>query len=53
MHNLDSECTGTSLRDFMRASDLERVPEEIAKMYDGDAVPSGEVIFRPEMAQSK
>jgi hypothetical protein len=52
-HNLDSECTGTSLRDFMRGTDLERVPEEIAKLYDGDNVPTGELIFRPELAGSK
>ena len=32
--NVDSECTGTSLRDFLRVSDLERAPEEIARLYD-------------------
>jgi hypothetical protein len=51
--NIDSECTGTSLRDFMRGTDLERVPEEIAKAYDGDAVAQGELIFRPELAGTK
>jgi hypothetical protein len=32
--NVDSECTGTTLRDFLRASDLEPLPEEIVAMYD-------------------
>ena len=32
--NIDSACTGTTLRDFLRASDLELLPEEIVAMYD-------------------
>jgi hypothetical protein len=32
--NVDSECTGTTLRDFARASDLEPIPEEVVAMYD-------------------
>jgi hypothetical protein len=32
--NVDSECTGTTLRDFLRASDLEPLPEEIIAAYD-------------------
>ena len=32
--NIDSECTGTTLRDFLRASDLEPLPEEIIAAYD-------------------
>jgi hypothetical protein len=33
--NLDSECTGTTLRDFVRASDLEPLPDEVIALYDG------------------
>lgn len=33
--NIDSECTGTSLRDFLRGSDFERISEEIALTYEG------------------
>lgn len=38
--NLDARCTGTTLRDFLRASDLTPLPEEIVARYDraGDAV---------------
>ena len=32
--NIDSACTGTTLRDFLRASDLEPLPDEIVAMYD-------------------
>jgi hypothetical protein len=33
-HNLDARCTGTTMRDFLRCTDLQRVPEAIAKSYD-------------------
>ncbi|MBS1692100.1 MAG: hypothetical protein JST91_07760 [Actinobacteria bacterium] len=33
--NVDSECTGTSLRDFLRAKDFERIGENIALFYEG------------------
>ena len=32
--NVDSACTGTNLRDFLRADDLERIPEDVALLYD-------------------
>jgi hypothetical protein len=32
--NVDSECTGTTLRDFLRASDLEPLPEDVIARYD-------------------
>jgi hypothetical protein len=31
--NVDSECTGTTLRDFVRASDLAPLPEEVIERY--------------------
>lgn len=45
--NIDSECTGTSLRDFMRSSDLTRMPEEIAALYDDAAVEGGVLVYQP------
>ena len=33
--NVDSECTGTSMRDFMRARDCERIDEDVALRYEG------------------
>jgi hypothetical protein len=32
--NVDSDCTGTTLRDFLRASDLEPLPEDVMAKYD-------------------
>jgi Phytanoyl-CoA dioxygenase (PhyH) len=32
--NVDSECTGTNLGDFLRAADLERLPTELIQAYD-------------------
>ncbi len=35
--NVDSACTGTTLADFMRASDLEPLPEELVSRYQSSA----------------
>jgi hypothetical protein len=32
--NVDSECTGTTLRDFLRGSDLQRIDEEIVLAFE-------------------
>jgi hypothetical protein len=49
--NVDSAPTGTSLRDFMRGTDLERLPEEIIALYDTSQPPEeGILIFQPEVA---
>jgi hypothetical protein len=32
--NVDSACTGTTLRDFLRASDLQPLPEDVIAAYD-------------------
>jgi len=31
--NIDSACTGTTLRDYLRASDFTRIPEEVVSIY--------------------
>jgi hypothetical protein len=36
--NVDAACTGTTLRDFVRCSDLERMPEELAVAYEKEAL---------------
>ncbi len=45
--NIDSESTGTTLRDFLRASDFSRLPDEIVAMYDSGTEVDGELIYRP------
>jgi hypothetical protein len=49
--NVDSACTGTSLRDFLRATDLARLEEEIVLPYDGGIPPRvGVIHFTPDVA---
>jgi hypothetical protein len=43
--NLDSACTGTSLRDFVRAGDFERMPDEIAVRYDPEGAQDGVAVY--------
>ncbi len=43
--NVDSRCTGTAVRDFLRISDLERVPDEVAALYDEGASTDGIKVF--------
>ena len=49
--NIDSSPTGTSLRDFMRGSDLTRMPEEVVAQYDVGGAAEENLIFKPELAQ--
>lgn len=46
--NIDSKPIGTSLRDFMRGSDLTRLPDDVIAMYDNALVKEGVLIYRPE-----
>lgn len=32
--NVDSECTGTTMRDYLRGTDLERIPEDLCLSYE-------------------
>jgi hypothetical protein len=45
--NIDSACAGTALRDFLRASDLSRLPEAEVLAYDPTPPGDGELIFQP------
>jgi hypothetical protein len=51
--NLDSHPTGTSLRDFMKGSDLSAMPEEIAVAYDSPEATDGVKVFRPEVVGAR
>lgn len=37
--NIDSECTGTTMGDYLRGSDLEHVPQELVDAYDTSPHP--------------
>ena len=45
--NIDSAPTGTSLRDFVRASDFSAMPEEMVERYDLGPRVEGELVFDP------
>lgn len=46
--NLDRECTGTTLFELRRASDLSPVPEEIIRLYDPNPPEDREgLVFKP------
>ncbi|MGH8931343.1 MAG: hypothetical protein ACRDZO_12140 [Egibacteraceae bacterium] len=46
--NVDSRCTGTTLRDYLRAADLtSRLPPDVVAMYDDDTANDGVLIYTP------
>ena len=45
--NIDSECTGTSLRDFLKAGDLSHVPEDVVALYSDGTETMGDLIYQP------
>jgi hypothetical protein len=52
--NVDSRCTGTTMRDYLRASDLEHLPEEVVKMYDdGTEVRSSILYFGDRLVNER
>jgi hypothetical protein len=45
--NIDSNSPTSALRDFMRGTDLARLPEELIKPYEQEGLASGELVFQP------
>lgn len=45
--NVDSECTGTTMRDYLRVTDLAQLPESILSLYDDETATRGELVYRP------
>lgn len=43
--NLDSQPQGTSLRDFVKGSDLTRMPEEVVRLYEEKGPAEGVLVF--------
>ncbi|OLB13623.1 MAG: hypothetical protein AUH07_06060 [Gemmatimonadetes bacterium 13_2_20CM_70_9] len=37
--NIDSACTGTTMRDYLRGTDLSHVPEELCLLYEREPAP--------------
>jgi hypothetical protein len=43
--NVDSECTGTTLRDFIRAKDFSRLPEDVVALHDSGEITNGAILL--------
>jgi hypothetical protein len=43
--NLDSRCTGTTMRDYLRASDLQHLPAEAIALYDDNSAAADRVLY--------
>jgi hypothetical protein len=48
--NVDNESTGTTLRDYLRASDFTPVPDELISEYDQGSTHEGVLVFDPSAA---
>jgi hypothetical protein len=48
--NVDSASTGTTMRDYLRATDLSRIPESIIAMYDDGTEQEGMLVYTPDAA---
>jgi hypothetical protein len=45
--NVDSACTGTTMRDYLRATDLSHIPEDIIRIYDDGTEQEGVLVYTP------
>src|SRR4030095_4698911 len=43
--NIDSECTGTTLRDYLKGADLSRLSEDLVRKYDGEPPPEDALLI--------
>jgi hypothetical protein len=43
--NLDSRSTGTTMRDYLRASDLQKIPEDVVQLYDDGTATADQVLY--------
>ncbi|MBH0197390.1 MAG: hypothetical protein HP494_17805 [Nitrospira sp.] len=44
---VDEECTGTTMRDYLRATDLAHIPDNLVALYDDQTGTAGELIYQP------
>ncbi len=43
--NVDSSCTGTTMRDYLRATDLAKLPEDVVALYDDGTASPDKVLY--------
>jgi hypothetical protein len=47
---VDEECTGTTMRDYLRGTDLSHIPDDVVACYDDETNVSGRLIYQPQGA---
>src|SRR5574340_76813 len=45
---VDEACTGTTMREYWRGTDLSHVPDEIVALYDDETGMSGDLVYKPK-----
>jgi hypothetical protein len=45
--NVDTAASGTSLRDFVRASDRSPLPDDVVALYDDNTADAGALVYQP------
>jgi hypothetical protein len=48
--NVDSHCTGTTMRDYLRMRDHARVPDDLVAMYDDGTQIHGQLVYGAQRA---
>ena len=43
---VDEECTGTTMRDYLRGTDLAHLPDQLVALYDDGTEAGGELIYK-------
>ena len=43
---MDEQCTGTTMRDYLRGTDFSHIPDELVALYDDDTTREGELIYQ-------
>jgi hypothetical protein len=43
--NIDSRCSGTTMRDYLRSTDLAHLPDEVLKLYDDGTEIADHILY--------
>ena len=49
--HVDEECTGTTMRDYLRGGDFSRLPDDLIALYDDGSGASGALVYQHEMSK--
>ncbi len=48
---VDEECTGTTMRDYLRGTDLAHIPDDLVALYDDETSTAGRLLYQPPGAE--